>query len=138
MKNPISLSIRNFALLFLGMCLVLLAGFLALRGLPRSLWPTLIVAGISFVAGITCVLFAGLLLLLAVPIPRDPQSNVASNQQGSGEHYAPRGGFRAVSSDVEKLQPLGTSAGLSTIQPTQDAPKKGLRVGDEDEEKRAA
>jgi signal transduction histidine kinase len=130
MKNSFSLPIRKFLLFSLGMCVVLAAGFLAARGSPRSLC-TLIVAGISFVAGISCVLIVGLLLLLsAQKAVREalgciPQTDMASNQ-----------GNRAESPKVKEVQPrldpvefnllACVAETLQTMRP--QARKKGLEI----------
>ena len=127
MKNPFPLQIRKLLIFPFGICMVLAAGFLGVRSFPRSLWPTLIVAGVS------CVVIAGLLLIISAQKDvRDalgcaPETDIDSDQE---DH--------PVSSKVEKFQPLGLSAGVSIIQPAQDARKKSLRAEDADEEDRAA
>lgn len=133
MKTPFSYSIRKFLLFSLGMCVLLVAGYLAVRGLPPSLRPTLIVAGIIFVAGISCVLIAGLLLLLSAQkevreaLGYIPQTDNDLNQGG-----------RAGSSKVEKSNPLGTSASVAVIHAAQDTVKKSLPAKDLDKDDRAA
>jgi len=133
MKNQFSLLIRKYLLFSLGLCVALAVGYLAARSLPPSLGPTLIVAGISFVAGIICVLIAGLLLLLSAQkevreaLGFGPQTDMVSNQGG-----------RAGSSKVEKSQPLGISASVAVIHPAQDTVKKSLPAKDLDKDDRAA
>lgn len=133
MKIPFSYSIRKFLLFSLGMCVLLVAGYLAVRGLPPSLRPTLIVAGIIFVAGISCVLIAGLLLLLSAQkeareaLGYIPQTDNDLNQGG-----------RAGSSKVEKSHPLGISASVAVIHAAQDTVKKSLPAKDLDKDDRAA
>lgn len=133
MKTPFSYSIRRFLLFSLGMCVLLVAGYLAVRGLPPSLRPTLIVAGIIFVAGISCVLIAGLLLLLSAQkevreaLGYIPQTDNDLNQGG-----------RAGSSKVEKSNPLGISASVAVIHAAQDTVKKSLPAKDLDKDDRAA
>lgn len=133
MKTPFSYSIRKFLLFSLGMCVLLVAGYLAVRGLPPSLRPTLIVAGIIFVAGISCVLIAGLLLLLSAQkevreaLGYIPQTDNDLNQGG-----------RAGSSKVEKSNPLGISASVAVIHAAQDTVKKSLPAKDLDKDDRAA
>lgn len=130
MKNLFSLANCKFVLFSLGVCLVVAAGFLAVRVFPRSLWPTIIAAGIS------CVLIAGLLLLLSAPIAYGSQADLASRQESGGEHDAPWSGFRAESSKAEEGQPrldpvefnlLGSlEKTLQTLRP--QARKKGLEI----------
>lgn len=127
MKNPLSLPIRELLLISLGVCMVVAAGFLAVRVFPRSLWLILIAAGIS------CVLIAGLLLLISAQkdvreaLGYIPQTDSDSNQGG-----------RVGSSKVEKAQPLEILASVAVIHPAQDTVKKSLPAKDLDKDDRAA